>query len=109
MRSIAFSGDWIKLVEGSSTQSFTSEIATGSTQKCRPGRRGKKRPDMVEVVADAVLNKSTKFTWWRGGITSKLMFHRGILPGLTIKKPARQGNIRSPLLRKSPMLIFLFV
>ncbi|XP_057781903.1 DDT domain-containing protein PTM-like isoform X2 [Salvia miltiorrhiza] len=92
MRSIAFSGDWMKHVEGFSTQSSTSEIATGSTQKCRPGRRGKKRPDMVEVVADGFLNKSTKFTWWRGGIMSKFMFQRGILPSSMIKKPARQGG-----------------
>ncbi|KAG6417670.1 hypothetical protein SASPL_119855 [Salvia splendens] len=92
MRPIAFSGDWMKLVDCFSTQSSTSEIATGSTQKCRPGRRGKKRPDMVEAVVDGFLNKPTKFTWWRGGIMSKLMFQRGILPSSFIKKPARQGG-----------------
>lgn len=96
MRSISFSGDWMKLVNCFSTQSSTSEIATGSTQKCRPGRRGKKRPDMVEAVADGFMNKPTKFTWWRGGIMSKLMFQRGVLPSSFIKKPARQGNICSP-------------
>ncbi|KAG6415150.1 hypothetical protein SASPL_122552 [Salvia splendens] len=72
MRSIAFSGDWMKLVDCFSTQSSTSEIATGSTQKCRPGRRGKKRPDMVEAVADGFMNKPTKFTWWRGGGKKKI-------------------------------------
>lgn len=93
MRSIAFSGDWTKLVEGFSTQSSTSHIATGSTQKCRPGRRGKKQPNMVEVVADCFQKKVIDFTWWRGGIVSKLMFQRGTLPSPVIQKPARQGNI----------------
>lgn len=86
----------MKLVEGFPIQSSASKVATGSTQKCRPGRRGKRRNDMVEVVADGNQNKLNSFTWWRGGITSKLMFQRGILPSSIIKTPARQGNICHP-------------
>ncbi|KAH6774734.1 hypothetical protein C2S51_013138 [Perilla frutescens var. frutescens] len=92
MRPIALSGDWTKLVECFSSPSSTSQIATVSTQKCKPGRRGKKQPDMVEVVTAGFQKKLTDFTWWRGGIMSKLMFQRGILPSSIIKKPARQGG-----------------
>lgn len=96
MRSIAFSGDWTKLVEDLFTQSSTSQIATGSTQKCRPGRRGKKQHNMAEVVAGGLQKKFTDFTWWRGGMVSKLMFRRGILPSSLIRNSARQGNILRP-------------
>lgn len=89
----------MKLVEGFSTQSSTSLIATsaaGSTQKHRPGRFGRKHSVMVEVAVDGCLDMLTDFTWWRGGILSKLMIQRGILPCSIMKKSARQGNIHSP-------------
>ncbi|KAK6144274.1 hypothetical protein DH2020_021094 [Rehmannia glutinosa] len=95
IRTIALSGDWTKIVEGSSTQSSISQIAAsaaGSTQKRRPGRRGKKPSAMAEVVVDGCQDKLADFTWWRGGRLSKLMFRRGILPCSVIKKSARQGG-----------------
>ncbi|KAI3461337.1 hypothetical protein Pfo_018000 [Paulownia fortunei] len=97
IRTIALSGDWTKLVEGGSTQSSTSQIAAsavGSTQKRRPGRRGRKPSAMVEVPVDGCQDMLTDFTWWRGGTLSKLMFQRGILPCSIIKKSARQGGIK---------------
>lgn len=104
VRPIALSGDWIKLVDGSSTQSSTSQIAAnaaGSTQKRRPGRRGRKPSAMVEVASDDCQDMSTDFTWWRGGTLSKLMFQRGILPCSMIRKAARQGNINKPTFSSS--------
>ncbi|KAL1558202.1 hypothetical protein AAHA92_08697 [Salvia divinorum] len=94
VRSIAFSGDWRKHVDYFSTQPSTSEIATGSTQKCRPGRRGKKRPYMVEVVADGFLNKPTMFTWWRGGGKKKIAGVRYV-EGNEIPRISRQLFWRS--------------
>ncbi|KAG8371210.1 hypothetical protein BUALT_Bualt13G0063600 [Buddleja alternifolia] len=94
IRTIALSGDWTKLVEGS-TQPSTSQIAAtaaASTQKRRPGRRGRKPSTTVEVVVDDCKDILTDFTWWRGGTLSKLMFQKGILPCSMIKKAARQGG-----------------
>ncbi|GFP98031.1 protein chromatin remodeling 4 [Phtheirospermum japonicum] len=95
IRAIALSGDWPKIVEGSSTQSSTSQTAAsvaGSTQKRKPGRRGKKPSASVEVVVEDYVNKPADFTWWRGGRLSKLMIRRGILPYSVIRKSARQGG-----------------
>ncbi|KAK4409035.1 DDT domain-containing protein PTM [Sesamum angolense] len=95
IRTIALSGDWIKLVDSCSTQSSTSQIAAnaaGSTQKRRPGRRGRKPSVVVEVASDDSQDLLTDFTWWRGGKLSKLMFQRGILPCSMIRKAARQGG-----------------
>lgn len=96
VRTIALSGDWTKLVDGCSTQSSSSQIATnaaGSTQKRRPGRRGRKPSTVAEVAIDDCQNISKDFTWWRGGTLSKLMFQRGTLPYSMIRKAARQGII----------------
>ncbi|XP_020552432.1 DDT domain-containing protein PTM-like [Sesamum indicum] len=95
IRTIALSGDWIRLVDSCSTQSSTSQIAAnaaGSTQKRRPGRRGRKPSVVVEVASDDSQDALTDFTWWRGGRLSKLMFQRGILPCSMIRKAARQGG-----------------
>ncbi|KAL3620158.1 hypothetical protein CASFOL_035070 [Castilleja foliolosa] len=95
IRTIALSGDWPKIVEGSSTQSSTSQIAAsvaGSTQKRKPGRRGKKPSAPVEVEVEDYVDKPSDFTWWQGDRLSKLMFRRGILPFSIIRKSARQGG-----------------
>ncbi|KAH6789820.1 hypothetical protein C2S51_004826 [Perilla frutescens var. frutescens] len=95
VRTVALSGDWIKLVDTGSTQSSTSQIAAnaaGSTQKRRPGRRGRKPSAVVEVASDDCQDTSTDFTWWRGGTLSKLMFQRGVLPSSMIRTAARQGG-----------------
>ncbi|KAL0460748.1 UNVERIFIED_CONTAM: DDT domain-containing protein PTM [Sesamum latifolium] len=97
VRTIAFSRDWTKFVGGCSPHSSTSKIAAtaaGSTQKRRPGRRGRKSSTIVEVAVDDSQDMSTDFTWWRGGVLSKLMFQRAILPCSIIKKSARQGGTK---------------
>ncbi|XP_051113196.1 DDT domain-containing protein PTM-like [Andrographis paniculata] len=96
IRTIALSGDWIKLVD-SSFQSSTSQItanAAGSAQKRRPGRRGRKPSAVVEEISANYKDMSPDFTWWRGGVLSKLMFQRGILPCSMIRKAARQGGLK---------------
>lgn len=99
MHTIALSGDWIKLVDSGPTQSSSTQIAAnaaGSTQKRRPGRRGRKPSAVVEVATDDCQDTSPDFTWWRGGTLSKLMFQRGVLPSSMIRKAARQGNVLDP-------------
>ncbi|KAL0418284.1 UNVERIFIED_CONTAM: DDT domain-containing protein PTM [Sesamum radiatum] len=99
VRTIAFSRVWTKFVGGCSPHSSTSQIAAtaaGSTQKRRPGRRGRKTSTMVEVAVNDSRDMSTDFTWWRGGILSKLMMQRATLPCSVIKKSARQGSIHIP-------------
>ncbi|KAL6563659.1 hypothetical protein OROGR_002618 [Orobanche gracilis] len=100
VRTIALSGDWTKIIEGSSSQSSISQIAAsaaGSTEKHKLGRRGKKPSAVVEVAVDASQDVKTGFTWWRGGRLSKLIFQREILPCSTIKKSARQGGSKEIL------------
>ncbi|KAL0390610.1 UNVERIFIED_CONTAM: DDT domain-containing protein PTM [Sesamum calycinum] len=75
VRTIAFSRVWTKFVGGCSPHSSTSQIAAtaaGSTQKRRPGRRGRKTSTMVEVAVNDSRDMSTDFTWWRGGGTKKI-------------------------------------
>lgn len=101
MRTVALSGDWIKLVDTGPTQLSTCQIAAnaaGSTQKRRPGRRGRKPSAVVEVASDDCQDTSNDFTWWRGGTLSKLMFQRGVLPSSMIRKAARQGTVPKPSL-----------
>lgn len=95
IRSIGLSGDWLKLVEGFSNQSSTSQTpatAAESTQKHRSGRRGRKHSLMSEIVVKDTL-KLNDFTWFRGSTLSELRFQRGILPRSILKSFARQGNI----------------
>ncbi|CAI9778347.1 unnamed protein product [Fraxinus pennsylvanica] len=97
IRTIALSGDWVKLVEGCSTESSASQSAAsaaGSTQKRRPRRRGRKPSAMAEVAIDCQ-DLLSDFTWWRGGTLSKCIFQRGILPRSMIKNAARQGGSKT--------------
>lgn len=96
IRTIALSGDWVKLVDDCSTESSASQSAasaTGSTQKRRPGRRGRKPSVTAEVATDSQ-DLLSDFTWWRGGTLSKRIFQRGILPCSMVKKAARQGGYK---------------
>ncbi|KAL3518480.1 hypothetical protein ACH5RR_021069 [Cinchona calisaya] len=97
IRPIALSGDWVKLVDGLSADSsvtLTATIASGSTQKRRPGRRGRKSSIVTEVTADDGQDMLADFTWWRGGKLTKLLFQKRILPRTLVKKSARQGGSR---------------
>ncbi|KAF5937654.1 hypothetical protein HYC85_025160 [Camellia sinensis] len=98
IRSVALSGDWVKLVDNWSVESFVTQsatFATGTTQKRGPGgRRGRKPSVISEVTSDDSIDNLSDFNWWRGGILSKLILHRGVLPRSMVKKAARQGGRR---------------
>ena len=95
IRAIALSGDWDKLVDGWSAESSVIQNSTnapGSTQKRRPGRRGRKSAAAAsEVIADDDQELLTDFTWWRGGKLTKRLLQKATLPCLLVKKAARQG------------------
>ncbi|XP_023738116.1 DDT domain-containing protein PTM [Lactuca sativa] len=94
-RSIAFSADWIKLVDdmGLEKQVNTSvKNVVGSSQK-RPGRPGRKPAVIVpEVTDNDGKDASVDFSWWRGGMLSKHIFQKGILPQMMLKHAARLGG-----------------
>lgn len=94
---IALLGDWVKIVDGSSVESSATHgtSAAGLSQKRGPGRRGRKPSVMPEVTADEDLDISDAFVWWRGGMLSKVLFQKGILPHIAVKNSARQGRIPS--------------
>ncbi|XP_073148931.1 DDT domain-containing protein PTM-like [Henckelia pumila] len=94
IRKIALSEDWMRLFDGISSQPSTSQVAvsvTGSTQKRRPGRRGRKPSTVVEVAVDDRQDEPSDSTWWRGGSLSKRVLQRGFLPRSVIRKAARKG------------------
>lgn len=97
IRAVAVSGDWFKLVddwsiESSATQSAT--FASGSSQKRGPSRRrGRKRFAAIsEDTSDDCLDNMSDVNWWRGGMLSKLILQKGLLPCSLVKKAARQGT-----------------
>ncbi|KAD3337283.1 hypothetical protein E3N88_32803 [Mikania micrantha] len=96
IRDIAFSADWIRLVDdfGSENQLSQSAKSTmGSTQKRGPGRRGRKSAVVIPEIPDAdVKDLSMDFAWWRGGMIFKHILQKGILPQTIIKHAARKGG-----------------
>ncbi|KAL8204768.1 hypothetical protein R6Q57_010391 [Mikania cordata] len=96
IRDIAFSSDWIRHVDDTTSESQLSQSAksvVGSTQKRGPGRRGRKPSIIIPEVPDAdVKDLSSDFAWWRGGMLSKLIYQKGVLPQMMIKHAARQGG-----------------
>ncbi|CAN4119451.1 unnamed protein product [Withania somnifera] len=97
IRLVAFSVDWTKLVDGGPSESSITHSAAGaagSTHKRKPGRRGRKPMAIVEATADECQDIPTDFTWWRGGLVSKFIFHKGTLPRRMVKKAALQGGVR---------------
>lgn len=96
IRSVAFSGDWFKLVDCGASESSVTHSTAGvveSSHKHKSGRRGRKPLPMVKVTADDCKNKPKDFTWWRGGILSKLLFQKAALPRSMLKKAARHGTL----------------
>ncbi|TKY67122.1 Nucleosome-remodeling factor subunit BPTF [Spatholobus suberectus] len=93
IRTIAFCGDWVKLmddwlVEFSMVQSATSTL--GTAQKRAPsGRRYKKRSAIDEATTDGC---PKNFVWWRGGKFTKFIFQKAVLPNSMVRKAARQGG-----------------
>nr|XP_010313321.1 DDT domain-containing protein PTM isoform X2 [Solanum lycopersicum] len=98
IRLVAFSMDWTKLVDGGPFESSITHSAAGaagSTQKRKPGRRGRKpMAAIVEATADESQDVPTDFTWWRGGLISKFIFQKGTLPRRMVKKAALEGGVR---------------
>ncbi|KAM3303036.1 DDT domain-containing protein PTM [Capsicum chacoense] len=97
IRQVAFSVDWIKLVDGGSSESSVTQSATaavGSTHKRKPGRRGRKPMAIVEATADDRQDLPTDFTWWRGGLISKFILQKGTLPRRMVKTAALQGGVK---------------
>ncbi|GAU22988.1 hypothetical protein TSUD_98160 [Trifolium subterraneum] len=94
IRTVAFCGDWVKLmddrlVEFSIIQSGTS--TQGTSQKRAPsGRRYKKRSSIDEAIDDS----SQEGMWWRGGKVTKFIFQNVALPKSMVRKAARQGGSR---------------
>ncbi|KAL6195903.1 hypothetical protein ACLB2K_031520 [Fragaria x ananassa] len=95
IRTIALSGEWIKLVDDVLVESSVIQGPTctvGTSQRRGPySRRGRKQSAIQEVIDDEY-DKS--FVWWQGGKLSKIIFQRAILPCSLVKKAARQGGSR---------------
>ncbi|GMG98484.1 hypothetical protein Nepgr_000324 [Nepenthes gracilis] len=97
LRTIALSGDWVKLVDNLMNESSMTQITcpAGSTEKHGPnGRRNRKHLITSEVTADDTYEWRSDYSWWRGGKLSKLVVERGILPRAMLRKVARQGGSR---------------
>ena len=98
IRAVAFSGDWVKLVDDWSVESSVTRNATfasGSSSTHKRGRRGRKQSAVPKVTANDSLDNLSDVNWWRGGILSKLILQRGVLPCSMVKRAARQGNTRT--------------
>ncbi|XP_024982713.1 DDT domain-containing protein PTM-like isoform X2 [Cynara cardunculus var. scolymus] len=95
IRDIAFSADWIRLVDDMGFENQVAQNAknaAASTQRRGPGRRGRKPAIILEVTDADGKDLSTNFAWWRGGMLSKHIFQKGILPQRMIKNAARHGG-----------------
>ena len=90
---IAFSGDWVKLMDDWMVESFMIQSAActvGTTQKRTPGgRRYNKQPAIDEVTSDGC--HESNFVWWHGGKFTKFIFQKAVLPKSMVRKAARQG------------------
>lgn len=97
IRTIALSGEWIKLVDDLLVESSVIQGPTctvGTTQRRAPySRRSRKQSAIQEVIDDDCNDKS--FVWWQGGKLSKIIFQRAILARSLVKKAARQGKFSS--------------
>lgn len=95
IRLVAFKSEWFKLVDECSVDTTVSQntanVVGSSHKRSRGGRRGKKQGATPEVTADKGKDKSESFIWWRGGLVSKLIFRRGLLPCLMTRQSARHG------------------
>lgn len=90
IRIIAFSGDWVKLMDDWLVQSLTILSATstlGTTQKRAPSGRSRKQLS-IKVTAKSC---HENFAWWNGVKFTKSIFQKAVLPKSTVRKAARQG------------------
>ncbi|KAG9458985.1 hypothetical protein H6P81_003493 [Aristolochia fimbriata] len=89
---VAFSSNWVKLVDDLSTESPSTHSynsIAGSLQRRGPNSRRNKKQS---AVADCSLDPCPD--WWRGGRLSKMIFLNSILPSSIIRKAARQGGFK---------------
>ncbi|VFQ77822.1 unnamed protein product [Cuscuta campestris] len=97
IRMVALCADWVKFVDGCSSEPAVAQSVTsvpGSSHKRKPGKRGRKPCVVADASVDHGQDKSTDFTWWSGGMLSKFMFQRGTLPQSMVKKAAYEGGRR---------------
>ncbi|KAF5194958.1 Ddt domain-containing protein ptm [Thalictrum thalictroides] len=92
IRPVAFSGDWIKLVDDWMVESSAVQNASVGAPLKRPGGRRSRKQAAIEVPIDPCDDDKRIVNWWRGGKLSKLVFQKGILPCSIVKKAARQGG-----------------
>ncbi|XP_052726405.1 DDT domain-containing protein PTM isoform X2 [Vigna angularis] len=94
IRTIAFCGDWVKLMDDWLAEFSTIQSAAvtlGTTQKGATCGRRKKQLSINKVTAGAC---PQNFVWWHGGKFSKSVFQKAVLPKTMARKAARQGGSR---------------
>lgn len=96
IRTISFTGEWVKLmddwlVESSIIQGAASSVGTIQT-RAPSGRRYKKQSAIDEVTAD--VSHENNLDWWYGGKSMKILFLKAVLPKSVVRKAARQGGLR---------------
>ncbi|PIA54807.1 hypothetical protein AQUCO_00901001v1 [Aquilegia coerulea] len=94
IRPVAFSGDWVKLVDDWMVESSAVQNASVGAPPKRPGGRRNRKQAAIEVPIDPCDDDQRIVNWWRGGKLSKLVFQKGMLPCSIVKKAARQGGRR---------------
>ncbi|RDY08013.1 DDT domain-containing protein PTM, partial [Mucuna pruriens] len=91
IRTIAFCGDWVKLVDDWLVEFSTMQSAActlGTTQKRATCGRRKKQLSINKVTAGGC---HENFTWWHGNKFTKSVFQKAVLPKSMVRKAARQG------------------
>ncbi|TKY48606.1 Nucleosome-remodeling factor subunit BPTF [Spatholobus suberectus] len=94
IRTIAFCGDWVKLVDDWLVEFSTMQSAActlGTTQKRATCGRRKKQLSINKVTAGGC---HENFAWWHGGKFTKSVFQKAVLPKSMVRKAARQGGLR---------------
>ncbi|KAG4972219.1 hypothetical protein JHK85_038640 [Glycine max] len=94
IRTIAFCGDWVKLMDDWLAEFSTMQSATctlGTTQKRATCGKRKKQLSINKVTVGGC---QENFAWWHGGKFTKSVFQKAVLPKSMVKKGARQGGLR---------------
>ncbi|KAL2593794.1 hypothetical protein AAZX31_12G170300 [Glycine max] len=94
IRTIAFCGDWVKLMDDWLAEFSTMQSAActlGTTQKRATCGRRKKQLSINKVTAGGC---QENFAWWHGGKFTKSVFQKAVLPKSMVRKGARQGGLR---------------
>ncbi|XP_012573010.1 DDT domain-containing protein PTM isoform X2 [Cicer arietinum] len=95
IRTIAFCGDWVKLMDEWLVESFTIQSATstlGTTQKRASCARHRKQLP-IKVTVDICCENFV----WRNGKLTKSVFQKAALPKFMVRKAARRGGLKKIL------------